>query len=161
MLLVAVAPLSLVPGADSFSLVSDLLPLRCFVRNSSFSLNSCICTVFPDSAFLPQPLCYHVPPSKDPTLQPQHFCFSQPMLYNTPFTLVPFVSPNWNLLAFPVPPPWRVCPCRARGKPGHCLYQQVHGRNNKWLKEEVESSTHYLLPRTSPVHSLGTPSEQW
>jgi len=37
------------------------------------------------------------------------------------------------------------------------LCQQMHEESNNLLKEEVESSTRYLLPRAAPMQALGTP----
>lgn len=80
------------------------------------------------------PLCCQVPPSPAPTLQSRCFCFRPAMLYNTPLALVPFMSPNWNVPAFPAPPPRGVRPCGARRNLGHCLCQQIQEKINELLK---------------------------
>lgn len=101
--------------------------------------------------FLPAwlPLC-NPSPSGFP-----HPCSTMPLSPLCP------LSPSWDLPAFPEPPPWGVNPCRSCRNPGHCLCHQIHGKNNKLLKKEVESSTYYLISRAAPMQVLGTTTGQW
>lgn len=161
----AASLLSPVSVADSFSFIPDLLPLRCSVHNPIFPLNSHVCTAPCFQTWLSSP---GTPRSSLSLLS----CSSQSgshsaapvLLLSPPYSSVP-PRPSFppcpqtgTLLLSPSPhSSGHVCPCRACRNPGHCLYQQIHEKNNKLLKEEVESSTCYLLPRAAPIQPLGTP----
>lgn len=161
-LLVAVSLFSPVCIADSFSFISDLLPLRHFAQNPVFTLSSHVCSMFPDLAFLPQdptlmPLCSYVPFSLVSTLQPQCFCFPSPMLYNTPppHSLCPQAGISLLSLSLLIGV-WT--PAGHAETQGTACVSRYMGKNNKLLKKELESRTYYLLPRAAPMQALGTPT---